>query len=59
MNIVSTIKFSYHLFVFLFLLYLAFFFHLPTYIRNILFIIAFIHLYDCWWFYNYTGNAPI
>lgn len=59
MSIISTIKFSYHLFVFFFLFYVAFFFHLPIYVRNILIIIAFIHLYDCWWFYKYTGNAPI
>ena len=59
MNIVSTIKFSYHLFVFFFLLYVAFFFHLPAFARNILIIITLFHLYDCWWFYKYTGNAPI
>ena len=56
MNIISTIKFSYHLFCFFFLLYLALSFNLP---RNILIIIAFIHAYDCWWFYNNIGNAPI
>ena len=59
MTIISTIKFSYHLFVFLFLLYIAFFFQFPIYIRNIIIVIALIHLYDCVWFYKYTGNAPI
>ena len=59
MTIISIIKFSYHLFVFSFLLYIAFFYLFPTFIRNIIIVIALIHLYDCWWFYKYTGNAPI
>lgn len=59
MNIITTIKFSYHLFVFIFLLYVAFFFYFPSYVKNLLIIIALIHGYDCWWFYKYTGNAPI
>ena len=61
MTIISSIKLTYHLFCFLFLFYIAFFFNLPhsKYIKIILIIISFIHLYDCLWFYNNTGNAPI
>lgn len=60
MDFFSKIKFSYHLFCFLFLLYIALFL-LPSYkyIQYGLFFIAFTHLYDSWWFYNNNGNAPI
>ena len=59
MNVHKIIKISYHLFVFFFLEYLLFFYHFPMYIHYILFILSLVHLYDVWWFYNYTGNAPI
>ena len=59
MNNLSYIKFSYHFFVFLLLCYVVFFIKINIYIKIVLFIIALLHLYDCWWFFNYTGYAPI
>lgn len=52
------IKFSYHLFASLFLLYLSFK-NLNIIFKIILIILSLIHLYDCWWFYNNDGSAPI
>ena len=60
MNFFNKIKFSYHLFCFLFLLYIAFFLlNSYKYIKYGLIFIAFIHLYDSLWFYYNNGNAPI
>ena len=54
------IKFSYHLFTSLFLLYLAFFvLNLNIIFKIILILLSLIHLYDSWWFYNNDGFAPI
>jgi hypothetical protein len=59
MSIISIIKFSYHLFVCLFLLFLIFVYNIPFIVKLFLCIISLIHLYDCWFFYYYTGYAPI
>jgi len=59
MTYLAYIKFSYHFFVFLLLGYIALFLKINIYIKVLLFTIAFIHLYDSWWFLKYTGNAPI
>jgi len=54
------IKFSYHLFVAIILLYLAFnVVNIHLILKLLLVIFALIHLYDCWWFYNHHKNAPI
>ena len=58
-SILSYIKFSYHFVVFIFLCFVALFFHLPQYISTILIVLALVHLYDCWWFYHNAGDAPI
>jgi len=54
------IKFSYHFFVFIFLLFLAMTTKmLSIFTKGILFIISLIHLYDAWWFSKYNANAPL
>jgi hypothetical protein len=59
-NTNQIIKFSYHLFASLFLLYSAIFIKELHIIFKIIFIIlGLIHLYDAWWFYNNDGFAPI
>jgi len=60
MNQNQIIKSSYHLFATLFLLYLVFFIkNMPLFCKIILLLLAIFHLYDTWWFFNNTGNAPI
>lgn len=60
MNQNQIIKSSYHLFATLFLLYLAFFIKsIPLFCKIILLLLVVFHLYDTWWFFNNTGNAPI
>ena len=58
-NLISNIKFFYHFLVFLLLLYIVFIIKINDFIKFFLLIIAFFHLYDSWWFANYTDNAPI
>lgn len=54
------VKFTYHFSAFLFLLCLAYYVKdLSIYSRSGLLFIAAFHLYDSWWFYEYTVNAPI
>lgn len=54
------IKSTYHLFATIFLLYLAFFIKYNNrIIPSILFLLAFFHAYDTWWFFTNDGNAPI
>ena len=53
------LQFYYHLFCSLFLLYLSFFSCLNCLMRSILCYIALIHIYDCWWFYQYDSDSPI
>lgn len=54
------VKFVYHFIAFLFLVYLAYYVKdLSVYGRSGLVFIAAFHLYDTWWFYEYTVNAPI
>ena len=53
-------KSSYHLFAAILLLYIVFYFtKLNIFLKVLLFLVAFFHLYDVWWFYNNDGNAPI
>jgi hypothetical protein len=56
--ILNYIKFSYHLFVFIFLIFVAFVYHLPQFVRTILVVFGLVNLYDCWWFYNNMGDSP-
>ena len=60
MNQNQIIKSSYHLFATLFLLYLIFFIkNIPLLCKIILLLLSIFHLYDTWWFFNNSGNAPI
>ena len=60
MNQNQIIKSSYHLFTTLFLLYLVFFIkNIPLFCKIILIFISIFHLYDTWWFFNNSSNAPI
>jgi hypothetical protein len=53
-------QFYYHTFCFVFLLYLGLFLQcMGLFSKTLLIIIAFIHLYDAWWFYNHNSDAPI
>jgi hypothetical protein len=60
MNQNQIIKSSYHLFATLFLLTLAFYIkNIPLICKVILVFLAIFHLYDTWWFFNNSTNAPI
>lgn len=60
MNQNQIVKTSYHLFATLFLLYLVFFIkEIPMICKIILIFLAIFHLYDTWWFFYNSGNAPI
>ena len=56
--LINYIKFSYHLFVFIFLCFVAFVYNLPSFVRTILVVFGLINLYDCWWIYNNMGDMP-
>ena len=59
-TITRVIKFSYHFIAFILLLYLALTMNeIHKYIRIALILFAGFHLYDAWWFYKYSENAPI
>ena len=58
MDQTQIIKFSYHAFCFVFLIYVSYQ-HLSFLIRIFLRIIAMIHLFDALWFSIYTTSAPI
>ena len=57
-SIINNLKFSYHLFVFLFLIFVAFIYHLPIFVKTILTCFALINLYDCYWFYELMNSSP-
>jgi len=57
-SIISYIKFSYHLFVFIFLFFVSLVYHLPQFVKTILVVFSLVNLYDCWWFYNNMEPPP-
>jgi hypothetical protein len=53
------VKSLYHAFAFIFLCSLIFMVRLSTLQKIAVLFIAIFHLYDTYWFFNYTSNAPI
>jgi hypothetical protein len=56
----QVVKSAYHLFAaFLLLFLLSSVKSIHVFLKGALAFLAFFHLYDAWWFFNYDGNAPI